>query len=122
MNFRPLCLSHFSPFDKNVGGVSLLPSFFSGDQWADRASLSLSLRTNARRPTNSTETQIQTGNLSHSRNQKVSKIDRFVDSKITLRQAHSRDLQRVYGSTDAMDRGGAVSVARIVGGLFSAFV
>merc|ERR1712130_951017 len=67
-----------------------------------------------RRPTNSTETQIQTGNLSHSRNQKVSKIDRFVDSKITLRQAHSRDLQRVYGSTDAMDRGGAVSVARIV--------
>ena len=84
--------------------------------------LSLSLRTNARRPTNSTETQIQTGNLSHSRNQKVSKIDRFVDSKITLRQAHSRDLQRVYRSTDAMDRGGTVSVARIVGGLFSAFV
>lgn len=116
MNFRPLCLSHFFPFDKNVGGVSLLPSFFSGDHWlTDPVSLSL-------RPTNSTETQIQTGNLSHSRNQKVSKIDRFVDSKITLRQAHSRDLQRVYGSTDAMDRGGAVSVARIVGGLFSAFV
>jgi len=50
LNFRPLCLSHFFPFDKNVGGVSLLPSFFSGDQWADRASLSLSVRTRAGPP------------------------------------------------------------------------
>ena len=71
---------------------------------------------------NSTKTQIQTGNLSYSRNQKVSKINRLVDSKTAFCEARSRDLQRVYGSTDAMDRGGVVSVARVLGGLFSAFV
>ena len=74
------------------------------------------------RPINSTKTQIQTGNLSYSRNQKVSKINRLVDSKTAFCEAGSRDLQRVYGSTDAMDRGGVVSVARVLGGLFSAFV
>ena len=74
------------------------------------------------RPINSTKTQIQTGNLSYSRNQKVPKINRLVDSKTAFCEARSRDLQRVYGSTDAMDRGGVVSVARVLGGLFSAFV
>ena len=74
------------------------------------------------RPADSTKTQIQTGNLSYSRNQKVSKINRLVDSKTAFCEARSRDLQRVYGSTDAMDRGGVVSVARVLGGLFSAFV
>lgn len=74
------------------------------------------------RPINSTKTQIQTGNLSYSRNQKVPKINRLVDSKTAFCEAGSRDLQRVYGSTDAMDRGGVVSVARVLGGLFSAFV
>ena len=90
---------------------------------ADGFSLSLSLSfplTN--RPINSTKTQIQTGNLSYSRNQKVPKINLLVDSKTAFCEARSRDLQRVYGSTDAMDRGGVVSVARVLGGLFSAFV
>ena len=87
--------------------------------------LSLSLfifKRGTHRPINSTKTQIQTGNLSYSRNQKVSKINRLVDSKTAFCEAGSRDLQRVYGSTDAMDRGGVVSVARVLGGLFSAFV
>ena len=74
------------------------------------------------RPADSTKTQIQTGNPSHSRNQKVSKINRLVDSKTALCETRERDLQRVYGSTDAMDRGGVVSVTRVLGGLFSAFV
>ena len=105
-------------------------SLFSVDprartRWLMNLSLFLSIYPHVSgtyRPADSTKTQIQTGNPSHSRNQKVSKINRLVDSKTALCETRERDLQRVYGSTDAMDRGGVVSVTRVLGGLFSAFV
>jgi hypothetical protein len=120
LNFHPLSLLSF--------GLSFLFSLSqsaSANALADEFYLSFPIYPHVSgtyRPADSTKTQIQTGNPSHSRNQKVSKINRLVDSKTALCETRERDLQRVYGSTDAMDRRGVVSVTRVLGGLFSAFV
>jgi len=119
LNFHPLSLLSFGP----LFSLSLDPR--ARTRRLMNLSLFLSIYPHVSgtyRPADSTKTQIQTGNPSHSRNQKVSKINRLVDSKTALCETRERDLQRVYGSTDAMDRGGVVSVTRVLGGLFSAFV